>query len=99
MMKRMPYKVEEGAIERAKYRAKMAVREVAQRGVEQPQSGRVALRWALSGVAATVAIVAVVAMAMRHDAPSLMEQLIAEMNSASEEVIYEQMADLVYYAE
>ena len=28
-MKQMPYKVEEGAIERAKYRAKMAVREAA----------------------------------------------------------------------
>lgn len=99
MMKRMPYKIEEGAVERAKFRAKMAVREVAQSEVKQPQNRRVVLRWALSGVAATVATVAVVAMAMRHDAPSPMEQLIAEMNSASEEIIYEQMADIVYYAE
>ena len=39
MMKQMPYRVEEGAIERAKYRAKMAVRESAN-GAVAPRGNR-----------------------------------------------------------
>ena len=35
-MKQMPYRVEEGAIERAKYRAKMAVREAAHPAEQRP---------------------------------------------------------------
>lgn len=102
-MKQMPYRVEEGAVERAKFRAKMAVREAKAAQEAQPSRSIVtlkpALRWALSGVAATVLLLIAVSMFMQNDEERRMERLISEMRSASEEVIYEQMADVVYYAE
>lgn len=102
-MKQMPYRVEEGAVERAKFRAKMAVREAKAAQESQPSRSIVtlkpALRWALSGVAATVLLLIAVSIFMRNQEQHGMERLISEMRSASEEVIYEQMADVVYYAE
>ena len=102
-MKQMPYRVEEGAVERAKLRAKMAVREAkAAQEMQQSHSGvtvKPALRWALSGVAATVLLLIAVSIFMQKRENYGMERLISEMRSASEDVIYEQMADVVYYAE
>jgi hypothetical protein len=105
MMKQMPYRVEEGAVERAKLRAKMAVREA--KASQQMQQGapqervalRPALRWALSGVAATVLLLLAVSIFMQNDNRNAMERLVCELNLASEELVYEQMADVVYYAE
>jgi anti-sigma-K factor RskA len=54
-MRQMPYKIEEGAIERAKYRAKMAVREAAH--PTERRSHKVQWRWAsIVAVAAVVAV-------------------------------------------
>ena len=106
MMKQMPYRVEEGAVERAKLRAKMAVREA--KASQQMQQGtpqkigllRPALRWTLSGVAATVLLLIAVSIFMQNDShQDAMERLVGELNLASEELVYEQMADVVYYAE
>ena len=104
-MKQMPYRVEEGAVERAKLRAKMAVREA--KASQQMQQGtpqksgllRPALRWTLSGVAATVLLLIAVSIFMQNSHQDAMERLVGELNLASEELVYEQMADVVYYAE
>ena len=51
----MPYKVEEGAIERAKYRAKMAVREAA----HPAESRTPKLQWRWASAVAVVALLVV----------------------------------------
>ena len=56
-MKQMPYKVEEGAIEQAKYRAKMAVREAAH--PTERRSHKVQWRWASAVAMAAVVVVGV----------------------------------------
>ena len=54
-MKQMPFRTDVGAVERAKYRAKMAVREIAHPKEEAPH--RVQWRWASAvAVAAVVAV-------------------------------------------
>ena len=95
-MKQMPYRVSEGAVEQAKFRAKMAVREAAH--PVRPASRR-ALRWVLSSAVATIAIVAVALIAWERSNDSYMEQYVSVLESAPEELLYEQMADVVYYAE
>ena len=95
-MREMPYRVGEGAVEQAKLRAKMAVREVAHPTKSAP---RRALRWILSGAVAMVAMVAVALIAWERSNDSYMEKFVAALESAPEELIYEQMADMVYYAE
>ena len=100
-MKQMPYKIEEGAIEQAKYRAKMAVREVAH--PTEQSTHRVQWRWA-----SAIAVVAVVAVGVFgivkfkddifHE-PSPMEALIAEMQTASDDIVYDMAADAGYYLE
>lgn len=95
----MPYKIEEGAIERAKYRAKMAIREAANPS-EQPLR-RVAWRWSAAMAVAAVVVVGVIGLVKfygenkRYNSP--MEELIAEMQSAPDEVIYDWAADDIYY--
>lgn len=100
-MKKMPYKVEEGAIERAKYRAKMAVREVAH-PTEQP-SHKVQWRWATAMAAVAVVVIGVVGFVKYYDILlkplSPMEELIAEMQVAPDEVIDEWALDASYYIE
>ena len=64
-MKQMPYKIGEGAIEQAKYRAKMAVRESAHPATHHPR--RVYWRWAsATAMVATVAVVALVVFTKPH---------------------------------
>ena len=98
MDKRMPYKIEEGAIEQAKYRAKMAVREVAH--PTKVSTHRVVWRWA---VACGVALIVVgIGQFMRNDyslsrKQTPMERLLAEMQSASDDIIYDLAIDSDYY--
>lgn len=100
-MKQMPYKVEEGAIEQAKYRAKMAVREAAHPTEHYPH--RVQWRWATAVAAAAVVVVGVIGLVGYHDdifkRLSPMEELIAEMQSAPDEVINDWAVDTCYYLE
>lgn len=100
-MKRMPYKVEEGAVEQAKYRAKMAVREAAH--PVEPVLHRVQWRWAMAMTVAAVIVVGVIGFVRYYDEIakplSPMEELIAEMQCASDEVISELAVDVCYYLE
>ena len=98
-MKKMPYRVAEGAIERAKYRAKMAVREAAH-PTEQP-SHKVQWRWATAMAAVAVVVIGVVGFVKYYDILlkplSPMEELIAELQTAPDEIVSEWAADAVYY--
>ena len=80
-LKQMPYKVEEGAVERAKYRAKMAVREAAH-PVERRWFG-VQWRWATAVAAVAIVVVGVIGFVKYYDEIikplSPMDELIAEM--------------------
>ena len=100
-LKQMPYKVEEGAIERAKYRAKMAVREAAH-PIEQG-SLRVQWRWATAVAVVAVVVVGIIGFVKYYDEIakplSPMEELIAEMQCASDEVVTELAVDTCYYLE
>ena len=100
-MKKMPYKIEEGAIEHAKYLAKMAVREAAH--PTEHHTHQVQWRWAGAIAAVAVVVVGVVGFvkyygdSWRYDSP--MEELIAEMKSASDDIIYDLSVDSGYYLE
>lgn len=98
-MKKMPYRVAEGAIERAKYRAKMAVREVAHPTEQMPR--RVQWRWATAVFAMAVVVIGVVSFVKYYDYISKplspMEELIAELQTAPDEIVSEWAADAVYY--
>lgn len=98
-MKQMPYKVENGAIEQAKYRAKMAVREAAH-PVER-HSHKVQWRWATAMAAVAVVVVGIIAFVEFYDALRLspMEKLMAQMQSAPDELISEWAVDAGYYLE
>ena len=100
-MEQMPYKVEEGAIELAKYRAKMAVREVARPAVNH--SHKVQWRWVSAMAVAAVVVVGIIGFVRYYDdvlrSMSPMEELIAEMKSASDEIIYDLSVDSGYYLE
>ena len=98
-MKQMPFKIEEGAIEQAKYRAKMAVRAAAH--PIEPTSHKVQWRWATAVAVAMVVIVGMIGFVKYYDELvnplSPMEQLIAEMQCASDEVVNELAVDVCYY--
>ncbi len=100
-MKKMPYKVEEGAIERAKYLAKMAVREAAHPTERHPH--KVQWRWASAMAVAAVVVVGVIGFVKHYDdifkPMSPMEELIAEMQNASDDIIYDLSVDSGYYLE
>lgn len=100
-LKQMPYKVEEGAIERAKYRAKMAVREAAH--PMERTSHKVQWRWATAVAAVAVVVVGIIGFVKYYDEIikplSPMEELIAEMQCASDELITELAVDRCYYLE
>lgn len=100
-MKQMPYKVEEGAIERAKYRAKMAVREAAH--PVESRTPRLQWRWASAVAVVALLVVGAIGFAKFIESSrkplSPMEELIAAMQTAPDEVITEWTADVVYYGE
>ena len=100
-MKQMPYKIEEGAIERAKYRAKMAVREAAH--PTERISHKVQWRWASAIAAVAVVVIGVFGFVKFNDElfyrQTPMEELIAEMQSASDEILNEFAVDAGYYLE
>lgn len=97
----MPYKLREGAIEQAKYRAKLAVREAAHPA--KHSSRNVQWRWASALAVAAVVVVGVIGFVKHYDdvvkPMSPMEELIAEMKSAPDDVIYDWSADMNYYVE
>ncbi|MBR2326471.1 MAG: hypothetical protein IKA49_03825 [Alistipes sp.] len=97
MMKQMPYRVEEQAIERAKYRAKMAMREAARLAESRPQPRHIR-RWAIAGALA-VAIVGVVLTLTLKEERSTMDRLIATMEEMPDHILYEQCGDVIYYGE
>ena len=98
----MPYKIEENAIECAKYRAKMAVRELAN-PTERTTTKRTI--WGFAGAFAAVAVVVVGVFgiakfnAMLLHKPTPMEQIIDEMQSAPDDIIYDFAMDSGYYLE
>ena len=100
-MKQMPYRMEEGAMDRAKYRAKMAVREAAH-PVEH-RSHKVQWRWASAVAVVAVVVVGVIGLVKYYDdlfkPMSPMEALIAEMQSAPDEIIDDWAVDAGYYLE
>ncbi len=100
-MKQMPYKIDEGAVEQAKYRAKMAVREVAHPA--EPTTHRVQWRWASAIAVAAVVVVGVLGIVEFSDdifhKPTPMEELIAEVQCAPDELINEWAQDANYYIE
>ena len=99
-MKKMPYKIEEGALEKAKYRAKMAVREVAHPTIHHSHAK--SWRWVSAVAVAAVVVVGVIGMVKHvNEAEPLtpMEELFAEMKNAPDEVIYEWASDASFYTE
>ena len=97
----MPYRVEEGAIEHAKYLAKIAVRKAAY--PTERHSYKAQWRWASAVAVAAVIVVGVIGFVKYYDdifrPMSPMEELIAEMKSASDEIIYDLSVDSGYYLE
>lgn len=99
-MKQMPYKVEEGAIERAKYRAKMAVREAAH-PMEQ-RSHKVQWRWAGAVAMVAVVVVGVVGFVKYYNdvyKQTPMEKLVAQMHGLSDDILSDMTVDAGYYLE
>ena len=100
-MKKMPYRLTEGAMEQAKYRAKMAVREAAHPTEQRPH--KVQWRWAMAVAAVAVVVIGVVGFVKYHDMHSKplspMEELIAELQVAPDEVVDEWALDASYYIE
>lgn len=97
----MPFKIEEGAIEQAKYRAKMAVREAAH--PTEHTLHRVQWRWATAFAAVAVVVMGVFGFVKYYDNQmrklTPMEELIAEMHSASDDIVYDLTVDSGYYLE
>lgn len=102
----MPYKIGEGDMERAKYRAKMAVREAAH--PETHRSRKVYWRWASATAAvAVVVVVAAVwfarpgddATSSQKSAMTPMESLVAQMKSVSDDILNDFTVDAGYYLE
>ena len=100
-MKQMPYRVDEGAVEQAKYRAKMAVREAAH--PTENHSHKVQWRWASIVAVAAVVAVGVFGLVKFGDdifrEPTPMDELISEMQAASDDVVYDLTVDSGYYLE
>ena len=97
MMKQMPFRVEKCAVERAKYRAKMAMREVVSPS-EQVVRARCLQRWAVVG-ALTVVVVGVALTIALRDTQSLMDRYVAMMQDMPDHIICEQNGDMIYYGE
>lgn len=93
-MKQMPYRVPDGFIEMSKIRNRAAVRRAA---TGRERLGK-AVRWAVPAFATlVVAICAVIYFEPEHDRD--MKRLMAQMETASDDVIYEMSLEVVDYAE
>ncbi|MBR2351379.1 MAG: hypothetical protein IKA70_00385 [Alistipes sp.] len=93
-MKQMPYRLEEGALERAKMRSRAAVYAASQRKTTMSP-----LRW-VSAFAAVVCLVLVAFAGYdKWFAPTPMERLIAEMRKAPIEIVYDMTLDSSIYIE
>ena len=93
-MKQMPYRMDEGALERAKMRSRAAVYAASQRSKIMRS-----VRWA-SAIAAAACIALIVFVGYKAK-PELtpMECLIAEMHEAPLEIIYDMTLDSSLYVE
>ena len=100
-MKQMPFRTDDGAVERAKYRAKMAVREAAHPTHNHVR--KVQWRWASAIAAVAVVAVGVFGFVKFNDElfakQTPMEELISQMQSASDDIIYDMTVDSGYYLE
>lgn len=100
-MKQMPFRTDDGAVERAKYRAKMAVREAAHPTHNHVRN--VQWRWASAIAVAAVVVVGVFGVAKFGEKlftkQTPMEMLISQMQNASDDIIYELSVDSGYYLE
>ena len=100
-MKQMPYKIEPYAIEEAKLRAKSAVREVA----NPAQTHEVLLTGHWKSVVAIVAVIVIGVFGLVKFGDDLfhgqttMEELIAEMQTAPDDIIGDWAVDAGYYVE
>ena len=100
-MKQMPFRTDDGAVERAKYRAKMAVREAAH--PTHSHRRKVQWRWASAIAVAAVVVVGFFGVVKFNDSLfakyTPMDRLVAEMQSASDDIIYDMTVDCGYYLE
>ena len=97
-MKQMPYKTPDGFFELSRMRNRAAVhRAAAGSATKRHKAGA---RWAIS-IAATTACLAIgiIGYWQMNENGDTMAQLIAQMEHAPEDVIYEMSADEVYYPE
>lgn len=97
IMKQMPYRIPEGFIEESKTENRAAIRAAANRRIRR---GARISKWAAS-VAATAACLAIFAVAYSEfgRGDSEFDKLIAQMESASNEIIYEMSSDALEYPE
>lgn len=97
----MPYKIEADTIEKAKYRAKMAVRNA--KNPTAQHLHRTTLRWASIAVAAVVVAAGVFGLVKYQDelfGPKIsMDELFAEMDTAPDYILREWARDVYYYPE
>ena len=96
----MPYKLEEGAIERAKYRAKMAVREAAH--PTEHRQHKVQWRWASAVAMVAVVVIGVVGFVKYYNdmyKQTPMEKLVAQMHNLSDDILSDMTVDSGYYLE
>ncbi len=102
IMKKMPYRLEDGALERAKFKAKMAVREAAHPTVKSPVR-RVQWQWASIVAVALVVAVGVFGLVKFSDEifsrQTPMEKFLSKMQNASDDIIYDMAVDSGYYLE
>ena len=100
-MKQMPFRTDDGAVERAKYRAKMAVREAAHPTHNHVR--KVQWRWASAIAVVAVVVVGFFGVVKFNDnlfaKHTPMDRLVAEMQSASDDIIYDMTVDCGYYLE
>ena len=97
MMKQMPFRVEKCAVERAKYRAKVAMRETVT-PTDRVAKVRYMQRWTVVGVLAVVVIGVVLTITLR-DTPTLMDRYVAVLQDMPDHIICEQNGDMIYYGE
>lgn len=96
IMKQMPYKIPDGFFEESKAANRAAIRSVENARI---RPARRILRWSVSA-AATAACLAIGLIAYSESGHRTeFDNLIAELENASDELIYEMSSDMVEYPE